>query len=361
MSSKLISEVRRSVRIENKNIILETEIVDNTEYAFYLSHKNGTEKVFYSLDSEAGFFFPDLQGEYTARFFYKNHDGIEYVRAYFIIDNLGRVFFSEIDSIIDEDKYSIDYYFNNSDTTFIVFNGDGSKKTTPPFGLSYLIKKGFNVIAVKQENDRYQSLSYSAFKEIVTPIVKDKRVFLYGSSLGGYCALYYAGAVNGVVIAAAPRNPIHPSIKNLLKTNGEYLHKKINQHRITDRYVLVILDPTNEVDKLFFEEVVLPSYPNLRLLQAPYAGHEVLLHLNYTGELKSILSDVITEDYLNIKIDNSLDSPYKDKTIALDYFSKKDYRSAILYTAKALKVSDKEKLDTQLLSLLNASLNQLSR
>lgn len=359
MSDYNYSNVIRSVFISDGKIFLSTHQIKNTEYAFYLSHQHGTEKVFYSNNNEACFSIPTLIGEYTARFFYKTNNIIKYTKVFFIIDRDYRILISEIKSIVEEESYAIDYYPNGSAITFIVFNGDGSRKSTAPFGLGFLIKLGFNVVAVKQENNRYQSLSFSVFKDTVTPIVMGKQVFLYGSSLGGYCAAYFAGAVNGAVIAAAPRNPIHDSIKNLLNTEGDYWHKTIAENQLTDKQVLVILDPKNDIDRIFFESVVLPAYPYLTLLEAPHAGHEVLLHLNHTHQLKRIILNMVEGCYENISIDSSLDSPYRDRTLALNYFRMKNYRKCIYFASNALNESKKRKLDGELISLIDMSLKRL--
>lgn len=204
-------------------------------------------------------------------------------------------------------------------------------------------------------------LSYENFRKTVQPIVIGKKTFLYGSSLGGYCALYYAGAVDGVVIAAAPRNPIHSSIVDMTTAVGkhDYLHEDMKSNPITNKFALVVFDPENNVDKVFFDKVVAPSYPNLKILEAPNAGHEVLLHLNHTKQLKDIIVNIVEGFYENVRLDNSLKSPYLDRTLAFKYFKNKDYRKTIYYASSALKESNRVKLDRELISIINSSLSKI--
>src|SRR5690625_4435151 len=91
-----------------------------------------------------------------------------------------------------DNKCCIKYYNNYSTKTFITFHGIRGDIHSKGFGLDFLLKSGYNVIACTNAiGSYYQSLSFEAFKEAVCPVVAEKQVFLYGSSLGGYCAIYY--------------------------------------------------------------------------------------------------------------------------------------------------------------------------
>ncbi|WP_347456079.1 hypothetical protein ABEF89_00505 [Acinetobacter thermotolerans] len=201
----------------------------------------------------------------------------------------------ENENIIEHDNYKIDYYNISSNSTFIVFNGYGSNKKSKPFGLLFLINLGFNVISVLQDNNQYQGLSFEDFEFYVAKYVKNKNVFLYGSSLGAYAAIYYAGAVNGTVIAAAPRNSAHPIMNSTSENfkDVKFLHKDISANQKTCQLVYVFIDPLNDVDMFFLKNVIYSSYPNLILLPFKFAGHEVLYHLNKTNQLKNIISEIV--------------------------------------------------------------------
>lgn len=288
-----ISLLNRRLSIVNNKIQFNTDKVYGVEYALYISHKKGTEKHAYSNNPSFLTSILPLEGNYFARLFYKQGENIVCIKTYFNINKHGEINSSEVLTIADEDKYSVEYYPNNSAITFIVFNKDGTNKGTVPFGLFFLLKLGFNVIAIKQDNDKYQSLSFLVFKNLISALVLKKKVFLYGSSLGGYCAVYYGGAVNGTVIAAVPRNSYHPILKDRVAVKGEFLHDSIISNSLTEKAVVVILDPYHDIDKLFFEEIIFPAYPDLQLIEVPYAGHEVLLHLNRKHQLKDIILNIV--------------------------------------------------------------------
>lgn len=354
------SLLKRNITIENNKIKFITEKVDGIEYAFYLGHSNGTERKNFSSKSEVFFDIPTVSGDYSARFLYKKNKVLEKKRLYFNIDKSKKVTSAEVLEIVNEDNYSIEYYPKNSEITFIVFNKDGTDKFTVPFALFFLLKLGFNVIAIKQNNDKYQSLSFSTFKNIVSPLVEGKKVFLYGSSLGGYCAAYYAGAVNGVVIAAAPRNSFHPVLASKQKSNSFYKHSNITDNIISEKYMLVIVDPNHEKDKFFIEQVILPAYPKLNLIELPDVGHEVLFHINYTKQLKKLILDIVYERYDDVSINRNLESPYQYRAISLKCFNEKDYRKAIYYAGRVLNESVGKSIDKQMIYIINKSLSKLN-
>lgn len=189
---KVADVLARNVYIENDRFCLETELVSNTEYAFYLHHKNGTEKVSYSLSHKIELETNVESGDYSARFFYKKEGIVDAVTLFFVVDNQKNIYSVESNTVINEPGYSIDYYDNNSSTTFIVFNGDGTKKTTAGFGLGFLVKLGYNVVAVKQDNNCYQTLSFEKFKEVVQPITEGKKI--------SYMVVHWADTVQYIML-----------------------------------------------------------------------------------------------------------------------------------------------------------------
>lgn len=354
-------DLERHVTIAENGFKLTTEKVTNTEYAFYLNHSQGTEKFFYSESSDVSFNIPVKPGNYFASFFYKCKNIVHKEVLFFVVDSSKQLFLAEQSLIIEEVEYCVDYYNKESPVTFIVFNTDGSNKKRMPFGLAFLIKLGFNVVAVKHNNNCYQPLSFETFRDIVRPLVVDKDVYLYGTSLGGYCALYYAGSVNGTVIASAPRNPIHPVIKAMTVAKGEhsYLHQDMNLLPHTNRLVLVIMDITDEIDKVFFDEVVSVAYPNLKLLNISNVGHDVLAHLTFTREIKPIILNVVNGHYNQISVDVNKLSPHQEHVIALNFYRQNRYREAVFHAGQGLLYSNKEKYDKRLASLLKSAIDRL--
>lgn len=340
MNADLSKTVRRGIEIDGSGILLKTGTVIGAKYAFYLAHKNGLEKEFYSDSASMHFDVLPQPGYYTATFFYKSATWKTSFKLVFLIDeNIQVTIIDKIEIVITQ-QFKIDYYNRNSDITFIVFNGAGSTLASVPFGLKFLISQGYNVIACLHDNDQYQGLSFGEFKRNIESLVKGKTVFLYGSSLGAYSALYYAGAVNGNVIAAAPRNSAHPSV---IERHGalskyrveDFRHKNYFENKLTSGSVDILVDPHDEQDMDFLNKFVLNVYPKTRLLLFGHAGHQVLFHVNRTGQLKRIINDIVTCKK-DIYIDSEIDSEFSDLGRAKHYFRMEDFHRSAFYANRAL-------------------------
>ncbi len=293
---ELTTGLERKIFNNRGLISLATETVNSCEYAYYLRCKDGTKKIFYTSKSRADFKVEFKEGSYEAIFFYKIGSEIVKYNLSFHINDIGELSLEKY-CVVEREGFKIDFYNSRSTKTFIVFNATGTTKNQPPFGLNYLIKKGYNVVACLQNNDQYQELSFEDMKEYVAPIIKGHEVYLYGSSLGGYCAVYYAGAVNGTVIAAAPRNSAHPLLIDYSKNQSPYLkedfkHLNFSDNKTTNKSVYVFYDPYEKKDLLFIESLIKNVFDNLYLIRCDYAGHEVLYHLNKTDQLSEIITAI---------------------------------------------------------------------
>ena len=336
-----IKNLKRSVALTEGGFQLKTELQPSLQYALYLHTPEKLHKRYYKSEGEWVFSENVVLGKfYTADFYYKCGSDIEKHRLVFYVDKLSKeVVVIEGCSIVETSDYKIDYYNRGSDITFVVFNGYGSTKNSEPFGLNFLLGLGFNVVACLQNNNQYQGLSFTDFKDYVGSYVVNKRVFLYGSSLGGYCAVYYAGAVNGTVIAAAPKNSAHPGlVKNEKFKNLKFTHSEIFDNPITDKPVFILIDNLYKSDVNFIEKFVLPAYPNLYLLPFKNAGHAVLYHVNKTKQLKNIILNIVYNK--PIVIDSGIESVYTDLTQARNFLSKKMYADFELYVEKILSSND---------------------
>lgn len=335
-------DILRDVRISENSIQLLTGAVPGATYAYYLTHKNGVEKQFYSSDTSTNFVLPRLPGFYVATFFYALGDAKCSHKVIFVVNKENHVAIVRKTELAQSQDFKIDYYDRGADTTFIVFNGYGSTLKSTPFGLHFLLAQGFNVVSCLHNNNQYQGLSLKQFEHHIKPLVKDKKVFLYGSSLGAYCAIYYAGAVNGNVIAAAPRNSAHP---DMIRLNGaaskykpeNFKHNNIVDNKITDGRVYVLVDPNEKQDMMFLNSFVLTAYPNSEVIKFPYAGHEVLFHVNETGQLKKIISEIVSGKQ-RISIDPNCHSKYSDIGRARHFGKASNYEAAKLYAQRALAV-----------------------
>lgn len=176
----------------------------------------------------------------------------------------------------------------------ITFGGLPSSKTRTGFGSDYAIKKGYHHIFVAQAaGSQYQDLSLEEFRDAVLRLCADKDVYTYGSSLGGYCALYYAGIINAQAIAAAPKNSAHPMLKHNLKRPMEFKHSELVDAPKSTKSPIVIYDPHQREDARYIERLILPAYKNTNLVMVPFSGHLVLQVLNEHRLLKSFIEGVI--------------------------------------------------------------------
>ncbi|MCQ4299671.1 hypothetical protein NAV11_07065 [Pseudomonas songnenensis] len=196
----------------------------------------------------------------------------------------------------ESDSFLINYYDNGSDILFVVFNRTRSTKRSPAFGLDFLLAQGFSVVVCYQDNDtQYQSLSFERFRECVLPVTVGKRVFTYGSSLGAYAAVYYAGAVGATVIAAAPKNSAHPLLFSPRGRFSEELfkHEDLGSLGLTKNPVFVMVDPMRKQDIFFVKAYVVSSYPEAKVLELPFSGHACLKYLLEIGKLKSLVLSIV--------------------------------------------------------------------
>lgn len=328
--------------LDNDGLItLETEEKNGFEYAFYLKHPDGLEKLLFTKNKRFDSKVRYKKGSYKAIFFYRFNSSVVKNEVYFYIDINGLLEIKEMNKscVVDMEGYKIDFYNIGSSKTFIVFNATGTNKKTQPFGLEYLIRKGFNVVACLQDENQYQELSFNDMEKYVAPLIKNHEVYLYGSSLGGYCAVYYAGAVNGTVIAAAPRNSAHPLLIDYSKNQSPYLkedfkHLNFSDNKTTNKSVYVFYDPYEKKDLLFIESLIKNVFDNLYLIRCDYAGHEVLYHLNKTDQLSEIITAITSNKKPVIQ---EVDSAYTYFGKAQQEALNNNYSSSLFLVEKALK------------------------
>lgn len=86
----------------------------------------------------------------------------------------------------------------------------------------------------------------------------------------------------------------------------------------------------------FLHDFVLNIYPKAKLIKFPFAGHQVLFHVNRTGQLKRIIQDIVT-DAPEIAANPDLHSEYSDAGRARYYFAAGNFDQASYYAEQALK------------------------
>ncbi len=172
-----------------------------------------------------------------------------------------------------------------------------SGKTPAGFGTSFLLKKGYDTIYVAQERGtQYQGLSQAAFFEAVADQCIDRDVVTYGSSLGGYAALYYGGCLDARIIAAAPMLPAWPPLEHPNFPDFRIAHEELWDASRSLKPPVAIYDMHLRFDCMMIDEMVLRAYPNARLVKLEHTGHIVLKAIQRAGQLTPFLLRLIEDD-----------------------------------------------------------------
>lgn len=235
--------------------------------------------------------------------------------------------------VADEENYRVTSYKQGSSIVFITFNTTRTTKESVGFGVGFCLANGYDVISISQDNDtQYQSLSRENFVNIVSPYIKDKEIVVcYGSSLGGYCALYYGGAIDCKIIAASPKNSAHPSFK-LKKYDSLHFNHDFKMPESKSK-AFIIYDPKRGSDRSFIDELVRPVFKNAEYLDLPFAGHAVLHYIKDVGKLKSLILDITHNDeFPNIPKNVPTDGFLYNKSMLL--YKKGFYKKSLKLVSK---------------------------
>lgn len=195
-----------------------------------------------------------------------------------------------------------------ADTLVITFSTAREDFDFQPFADPFLSKQGFAHLHFGQARDNnFQDLSLEEFQRIAVPLCRDKTVITYGSSLGGYAAIFYAGMIDARAIAATPINPGHPIAVHPSKREGMLVkHPEILVAPRSSHAPIILYDDKVPSDNRFVETCILPAYPHAKRMIIDHCGHGGALRiLMEIGALKTVILDLIdgrpvdlqTEDY----------------------------------------------------------------
>ena len=178
-------------------------------------------------------------------------------------------------------------------TIVITFGEVDSSLSNTGFASQLCFDSNVDHIYVAQKvGTQYQYLSQEKLLSVVKEVIKGKKVITYGSSLGGYCAIYYAGVLNADVLSFSPRIPAHPAIDILMQQrfkNRGFKHLEIVDGSLTSGRVKVFYDPDNYIDDYYVKCFVKPAYPNAELCRIVGAGHYTARALAVSGCLKKVV------------------------------------------------------------------------
>ena len=214
-------------------------------------------------------------------------------KVFFKIKDNGCLVVINEELLYEADNFKISEYNQDSDTTFITFNSAYTDKSSDPFAGSFVLSEGWNLISVRKHNKNpYQDLSLQTFEDIVKPRISQKRVFTYGTSLGGYSSIYFGGVINATIIASAPRLSLITS-SNIRYKNIDYKHVPIKNTIKTVNPVYIIYDPLVNWDVEFIKKHILSAYPSAKFLPVKRGTHLVVETLISKGLLKEVIRDLV--------------------------------------------------------------------
>lgn len=179
----------------------------------------------------------------------------------------------------------------------VTFDGQPTDLRNEGFGTALCRAQGWDNIYVAQRyGTQYQGLSVDDFYAAVSPLCEGRDVVCYGSSLGGYAALYFGGCLNARIIAAAPMLPAWRPLKNRAYADLPIHHLELCETPLSAKAPAIIYDPMREQDKDVVDRMVLKAYPSARLIEVPYGGHTVLITLSQAKLLKPITLSLLEHD-----------------------------------------------------------------
>jgi acetyl esterase/lipase len=197
--------------------------------------------------------------------------------------------------IFSSDNYAVDFFACANSQRILVVTFTEWNSTTlegTGFGGTFLLKNGFDVIAVKSKRFMwYQDFPEEGIQNLITKIelFNPCRLVTYGSSMGGYAAIFFAKRLSAdAAISLSPQFDITKSWD--LRWSG-YLSDEMKEFSDTDGKCVytIIFDPfsLDAIDVKEYRKVI--RHRNLCLIAVPFTGHPSSRPLQQVGMLKEIV------------------------------------------------------------------------
>ena len=192
----------------------------------------------------------------------------------------------------------------DSKIIFITFGTVSSNIDHIPFGYPFLNNSGFKHIHVAQyKGTSYQNLTLEIFFEHFKSLLDPETViFTYGTSLGGYAALYFSSVIKAFPIAGSPRLPLHPinrkyegRLFNADDHWNEIDYKHSNLSDVSERKMapLIFVDRQDELYSNFLDSFIIPAYDKIYEFDIPGSKHGSLYALSKKGILKKMILEYV--------------------------------------------------------------------
>lgn len=207
----------------------------------------------------------------------------------------------------DEAGYQITWHspesVNQTKPVVITFATIRDDKANSGFGTNFLLKHGYETIYVSPSKySNFQRLSKEEFLELVWPYIVGREVFTYGTSIGGYAAVYYGSVIGANIIAMAPRLSIYPELLiNFPEVNDNtyvkrattpYAHEPLSDVDaclLHEKKAYIIYDTELGPDRFFAEKQVKLALPHASYYSLNFGLHDIPALLLQAGVLKDFL------------------------------------------------------------------------
>lgn len=147
-------------------------------------------------------------------------------------------------------------------------------------------------ITTKKQN-WYVSAEMEEVVSICKNIIKDRKVIIFGPSMGGYAAIKYSKRLNAdYVLSLAPKFSIYPDDCRLPPHYAQYVKEDMKNMAIkpedTKGKIYICYDPKDETDNFQAHETSLRCKSSV-LIPVFYAGHVIISSLLGTKSIKKIM------------------------------------------------------------------------
>lgn len=208
-------------------------------------------------------------------------------------------------TLYTNNQSTIELYKYIEPSSAVVATFDTIDKTIEriPFAYNLIKKKKMDILALRRDNTKnfHQDLSRETYIEATTaPLQAYTTKFAYGTSLGGYCALYFGSTIkNAHILAMAPRNSAivgygSENLENCTPQTHTTPHLNNNSQRIN-----ILFDPLNTIDAHYLKNEVFASYPQAKIMKLPFAGHRLPKYLSQTKQLKPLVDQFLNKQPLS--------------------------------------------------------------
>lgn len=176
---------------------------------------------------------------------------------------------------------------------------DDPRLDRPGFGETMLKRHGIDAIhVINRTNIWYQySELPDALQAIASATANYERIITYGSSMGGYAAIRFAGAIGaGTAIAISPQYSVSPQLApfetrwRILTRNIQFIHENAGP-ACGAVAPIVFYDPRDRDAEHF--GLIARAYPRTGGVRLPHAGHPAGAYLNEVGLLAAAVLDIV--------------------------------------------------------------------